>query len=178
MQPQPEIQVIQEKKGFSRIITGTASVRPSFAEFKDLPMLETLSLGGRPAVLPQISVTVRAEKGVFSTTYTVLANALGTIPLSNKPGGKLTGFADVSAQSVQYFDHEGNRAGVVNRGLVPLDKPRGISSVLCDDYRLGIEGNLAAVIDLVSSFSLFKAPVLHVLKAVATEAGDLKTVKA
>jgi hypothetical protein len=50
--------------------------------------------------------------------------------------------------------------------------------VLCDDYRLGIEGNLSAVIELVSSFSLFKAPSLHVLKAVATEAGDLKTLKA
>jgi hypothetical protein len=164
---------MREKRAFSKIITGTATVRPAFSEFKDLPMLESIQLAGRPAAIPNLTIKVKAEKGVFSTTYSVLANFVGTMPLSNKYGGKLTGFADVSDLSVRYFDAEGNSAGVTNRSRFPWEKPRGISVAMGDDYCLGIEGNLAAVTELISSVRLFSLPALQVLKAVATDIGDM-----
>ncbi|HSB46445.1 MAG TPA: hypothetical protein VLD37_00405 [Candidatus Bilamarchaeum sp.] len=174
---QPEIQITREKKMFTRTITGIASFRPEFKEFKDLPALDSVRLGTRKGVAPEISVKVTAEKGFFSTTYTVYANFMGTMPLSNKFGGSLTGFADVSKLSVTYYDAEGERAGTVNRENTPMEKPRGISQALGDDYRLGIEGNLDAVISLISSVPIFSLPALQVIKAVAAEAGELKVVK-
>jgi hypothetical protein len=172
------IELTREKKGLKSVIRGSVSLRPEFSEFKDLPRLEEIRLGGKPLFEPNLSVEVTAEKGMFSTAYKVIANFYGTTPLSNRYGGKLTGWAEVSQKSVRYYDAEGNPAGAMNRARVPIgEKPRGIASGMLDDYCLGIEGNLNAVIDFVSTMPLFKVAALQVLKAVATETGDLKSVK-
>ncbi len=171
------IELTLERKGFTKVIRGSTSARPEFSEFKDLPALETVRLGGRELFEPNISVQVSAEKGVFSTTYKLIANFHGTMPLSNKYGGRLTGWAEVSQHSVHYFDAEGVSAGVTNRNRLQMEKQKGIDMGMSDDYCLGLEGNLNAVIELVSKVPLFKAAALRVIKAVAAEAGDIKTVK-
>lgn len=169
----PEVQIIREKKLFSKIITGSASVRPEFHGFKDLPAMESLLLGGRPATVPSLGVEVKAEMGMFSTKYFVFANLIGTAPMASGRKGMISGYADVSPLSVRYFTPDGESAGVNARKKLHLEKTSGIASGVYDDYSLGIEGNLDAVIKLVSSMPLFKDTVLNVIKAVAKETGDL-----
>ncbi len=173
-----DIQLVQQKRMFSKTVKGSVSTVPDFTAFKDLPQLDTLQLGGRKASGSTLTVEVTAESGVFSTTYKVLANFGGTVPLSNKPGGRLSGFAEVSQHSVHYFNVDGESAGVVNRHRLPYEKASGISSAIGDEYCLGIQGSLSAVMEMISSVPLFRATALHVLKAVAAEMGDIKTVKA
>ncbi len=173
------ITLASEKKMLTRTVRGSVALKPEFPEFKDLPAIEGLRLGGKPVFEPNLSVEVTAERGVFSTSYKVIANFHGTMPLSNKFGGRLTGWAEVSQNIVRYFDAEGISAGPsVTRQRLPMEKTRGISTGMSDEYCLGIEGNLNAVIELVSTLPLFKAAALQVIRAVATEMGDIKSVKA
>ncbi len=171
---EPQIQLLSEKRMFTRTITGSMGYAPEFAQFKDRAEEGRLSIGSYAVGLPRIDVEIKAEKGFFSTTYTVLANFSGAMPLS--AGNRLSGFAEVSPRSVRYFTPEGESAGVESRKRIELEKAPGISSAMGDEYSLGIMGNLTAVMKMISDVPLFKAAALQVLKAVATEAGDIKAV--
>lgn len=171
---EPQIQILTEKRMFTRTITGSFGYSPEFSQFKDRAEDGKLAIGAHIVGLPRIDVEIKAEKGFFSTTYTILANFSGAMPLTT--GTRLSGFAEVSPRSVRYFTPEGEAAGVDARKRVELEKAPGISSAMGDDYSLGIMGNLTAVMKMIADVPLFKTAGLQVLKAVAAEAGDIKAV--
>jgi hypothetical protein len=172
-----EIQLAHEKRGLKKVVSGSANLRPDLSRFKDLPPMENLQLGGKPAVHPIISVDVKAEKGLFSSNYIIVASFMGTMPMSNGPGGIISGYSDVSKNTVRYYTPEGEYAGMVNRMRVPTPKTEGITVGKFDEFSLGIEGKLMAVMRYVSDVPLFASVALNVLKAVAGEAGDIGIVK-
>lgn len=167
-----DIQLVREKRGFKKVIVGSASVRPEFEGFKGL-LENGVELGGREVLPPRIDVEIKAEKGLFSTSYTVIANFFGTMPLAGS--GRLSGFAEVTPRAVRLFTPGGEIAGTSARSRLPLESVS--PSAIGDEYSLGIIGNLTAVMKAISAVPIFRGPALNVLKAVAAEAGDIGQVK-